>query len=163
MQQAPNGKIYVSCFNGGAYAIHVINQPDSLGLACDFQFLGQPVISANSANLPYFPNFRLGALSGSPCDTLTEIQAIEAAHPAFAQIMPNPASDQAVLVYYTGSSTTDQALMYDVTGREVWSADVTGSAGSINMNLSSFPAGIYIVKFTADGNALLNTKLVIDR
>jgi hypothetical protein len=160
-QLAPNGKIYFGCFNGGSYAIHVINQPDSLGLACDFRLFGQPVLSANSVALPYFPNFHLGALAGSGCDTLTGIEAIKAAHPAFAALAPNPASDRTEIIYYTGSNTANQAMLYDVNGRLVWNTNFSGSNGNISMDVSILPTGIYLVKFIADGNELLNTKLVI--
>jgi hypothetical protein len=33
-QLAPDGKIYINSNNGVSY-LHVINNPDSLGLACD--------------------------------------------------------------------------------------------------------------------------------
>jgi hypothetical protein len=163
LQVAPNGKIYLSCWNGGSYAIHVINQPDSLGSACDFQLFGQPVLSWNDWNLPYFPNYRLGPLIGSGCDTLTEIQTIAEAHPAFATVTPNPASDRAEIIYYTGGNTTNLATLYDITGRQVWSADVSGSAGNVNINLASLPAGIYMVRFTTGDDVLLNSKLVVVR
>lgn len=163
MQLAPNGKIYISCFNGGSYKIHVINEPDSLGLACDFQLFGQPVLSVNSANLPYFPNFRLGALIGSACDTITGIQSIAAAHPIFATVTPNPANSRASIIYYTGSNTSDEAELYDLTGRLIWSSSISGSAGNMTIDVSTFPTGIYMVRFMADGNTLLNTKLVVAR
>lgn len=163
LQLAPNGKIYISCFNGGSYAIHVINQPDSLGLACNFQLFGQPVLSSNALALPYIPNYYLGALTGSGCDTINGTADIAAAHPAFASVTPNPAKDHADIIYYTGSATSDQAMLYDVNGKLVWSATTSGSAGSIHMDISALAAGIYFVRFTADGTALLNTKLVIVR
>jgi outer membrane protein assembly factor BamB len=163
LQLAPNGKIYISCWNGGSYAMHVINQPDSLGLACDFQLFGQPTRTQSPVALPYFPNYRLGAVIGSACDTISAIQSIAAAHPAFASVTPNPAKDHAEIIYYTGSATSDQAMLYDVDGKKVWSAATSGSAGSIHMDISAFATGMYFVRFTADGTALLNTKLVIVR
>ena len=161
MQLAPNYKIYVSCWAGGSYKIHVINQPDSSGMACNFQLFGEPVLSANAVALPYFPNFRLGALSGSACDTITGVQSIAAAHPAFATVTPNPTKSRADIVYYTGSNTSDEAELYDLTGRLIWSGLTSGSAGNMTIDASTFPTGIYMVRFMADGNTLLNTKLVI--
>jgi PKD repeat protein len=59
---APDGKIYVSC-PGGKRSIHVIEYPDSLGLACQVTqhkyILEYPI----AGGLPHFPNFRLGPLS----------------------------------------------------------------------------------------------------
>jgi PKD repeat protein len=61
---APDGKIYVSC-PGGLRAIHVIENPDSLGLACNVvqhkHILEWPIFGG----LPHFPNFRLGATADS--------------------------------------------------------------------------------------------------
>jgi hypothetical protein len=162
-QLAPNGKIYVSCWAGGSYSIHVINQPDSLGLGCNFQLYGQPTLSQSPIAIPYFPNFRLGALSGS-CDTIhTSITDITDAHPAFASIGPNPASDKTVLVFYTGINSTNHAEMYDIAGRKVWSKDMAGSNGTIPIDLSGTANGIYTVTFTADGRQLMSTKLVVAR
>jgi len=52
--------------------LSVINQPDSLGLACDFQpysfYLGG---ARTYVGLPNNPDYELGAWVGSPCDTLT--------------------------------------------------------------------------------------------
>jgi hypothetical protein len=163
IQAAPNGKIYVSCWAGGSYNMHVINQPDSLGLACDFQLFGQPTLSQSPVAIPYFPNFRLGALVGSGCDTLTAIQAIADAHPAFATVSPNPASDRAEIIYYTGSNTANKAMLYNINGQLVWSSNVSGSSGNISLDVSVLPAGIYFVRFIADGKELLSSKLVVMR
>jgi len=68
-QLAPDGKIYINSNNGVSY-LHVINNPDSLGLACDVcqHCIDLPTI--NAVSLPNFPNYRLHHLAGSPCDTL---------------------------------------------------------------------------------------------
>lgn len=56
---APDGRIYVSC-PGGKRALHVIERPDSAGLACQVvqhkYVLQWPIIGG----LPHFPNFCLG-------------------------------------------------------------------------------------------------------
>jgi hypothetical protein len=89
VQKGPDSKIYLSvtwtgidtCYdylycnetvNTTNSNISVINNPDSLGAACDFQpfsfYLG-----GHKAywGLPNNPNYELGAWVGSPCDTLT--------------------------------------------------------------------------------------------
>jgi outer membrane protein assembly factor BamB len=163
LQAAPNGKIYIGCWNGGSSKMHVINQPDSFGLACNFHLYGQDVLSPSPVAIPYFPNYKLGALPGS-CDTIhTAISTIEQAHPAFATISPNPATDHAILLYYTHSNTTNQAEMYDVTGRLVWSATTTGPHGTLPIDVSGMGAGMYTVRFTVDGRLLMNEKLVVVR
>ena len=88
LKLAPDNKIYWSCawsdgvhFNypypDTTYNIYnmnlsVINSPDSLGAACDFQpysfYLGG---GRTYWGLPNNPNYDLGPLAGSSCDTLT--------------------------------------------------------------------------------------------
>ncbi|MBK9637018.1 MAG: hypothetical protein IPO63_04080 [Bacteroidetes bacterium] len=52
--------------------LSVINQPDSLGLACDFQPFSFYLGGARTYyGLPNNPDYELGAWVGSPCDTLT--------------------------------------------------------------------------------------------
>lgn len=66
---APDGKIYISTMNT-TDKLHVINQPDSLGLACDLvqHAITLPTYWSNS--IPNHPNYHLGALDGSICDSL---------------------------------------------------------------------------------------------
>jgi len=69
MQLAPDGKIYSSSTNGVS-SLHVIHNPDEPGLACQYQQHGIELPTKNSFSMPTFPNYRLGPLDGSPCDTL---------------------------------------------------------------------------------------------
>ncbi len=69
MQLAPDGKIYSSSTNG-VKSLHVIHRPDEPGLACLYQQHGIALPTYNSFSMPSFPNYRLGPLDGSPCDTL---------------------------------------------------------------------------------------------
>jgi PKD repeat protein len=70
-QLAPDGKIYINSNNGTKH-LHVINQPDSLGLACDVCQHCVELPSWNSFSMPNFPNYRLAHEEGSPCDTLRQ-------------------------------------------------------------------------------------------
>ena len=69
MQLAPDGKIYMSS-TSTIRSLHVIHQPDEPGIACQFQAYGLPLPARNSFSVTYSPNYRLGPLDGSPCDTL---------------------------------------------------------------------------------------------
>jgi hypothetical protein len=68
MQTGPDGRIYIFTPNS-TRAMHVINRPNLPWDSCKLvqHELVFPVAYANYQN---FPNFRLGALDGSPCDTL---------------------------------------------------------------------------------------------
>jgi len=68
-QLAPDNKIYISCPNG-VTVLHVIHQPNEKGLACNVEQHGIHLPTYNGASMPNFPNFRLGPLDDSTCDTL---------------------------------------------------------------------------------------------
>lgn len=69
MQLAPDGKIYSSSTNSVS-SLHIINSPDEPGLACQYQQHGIELPNRNAYSMPTFPNYRLGPLDGSACDTL---------------------------------------------------------------------------------------------
>ena len=87
MELGPDGKIYISSLNylGGCtypwpYGCYttinsnlcVINSPDSLGTACNFQLFSFNLGGYRTYwGLPNNPDYELGAWVGSPCDTLS--------------------------------------------------------------------------------------------
>ncbi len=69
LQLGPDGKIYINPIGQDTF-FHVINTPDSPGLACNFKENGLRTPTYHWDAMPIYPNYRLGALTGSPCDTL---------------------------------------------------------------------------------------------
>lgn len=69
MQLAPDGKIYSSSTTA-FLTYHVIQQPDEPGLKCQFQQHGIQLATGNAFTVPNYPNYRLGPLDGSACDSL---------------------------------------------------------------------------------------------
>ena len=68
-QIAPDGKIYINSSNGTKH-FHVIHKPNKKGTACQMQQHAFRLKTWNGGTLPNYPNYRLGPLDGSPCDTL---------------------------------------------------------------------------------------------
>ncbi|MBK6997458.1 MAG: PKD domain-containing protein [Lewinellaceae bacterium] len=68
LELGPDGYIYGRSL-GGQNCMHRIKYPERSGVACEVQ---QHYYSFDYpyVNLPHFPNFRLGPVDGSPCDTL---------------------------------------------------------------------------------------------
>ncbi|MDO8366822.1 MAG: PKD domain-containing protein [Saprospiraceae bacterium] len=61
---------YIYCIPpGGQKFMHRIKQPERGGLACEVQ-QSYYELEYPYGNLPHFPNFRLGPIDGSSCDTL---------------------------------------------------------------------------------------------
>jgi len=68
-QMALDGRIYYNATNGVKY-LHYINNPDRVGKNCNFKQRGLRLPAQNSYTMPYFPNYRIGPIDGSPSDTL---------------------------------------------------------------------------------------------
>ncbi|MBK6997456.1 MAG: PKD domain-containing protein [Lewinellaceae bacterium] len=68
LELGPDGMIYSSPLNGQK-CMHRIKHPERSGTTCELE---QNYYQLDFAykNLPHFPNFRLGPIDGSPCDTL---------------------------------------------------------------------------------------------
>ena len=114
MQIAPDNKIYMSTKNG-CESMHVINEPDSLGLACNFVQMGLELPKVN-ASIPYFPNYDLGPLPGSSCDTLyTNLDSHTTNHEF--RIYPNPANSWLNIVYTQQIDAVFE--LFDLYGRRV--------------------------------------------
>lgn len=69
LQQAPDGRIYGQENFNAFNALHVINQPNKKGKSCDFVQHGVLTPTPKGC-VPNYPNYRLGPIDGSLCDTL---------------------------------------------------------------------------------------------
>lgn len=69
MQLAPNGKIYFTSANGINY-LHTIHHPNLSGIECGVMQHDLELPTFNGASIPNNPNYRLGPIDGSICDTL---------------------------------------------------------------------------------------------
>ncbi|MBK8735742.1 MAG: T9SS type A sorting domain-containing protein [Saprospiraceae bacterium] len=67
---AADGKIYYSVFGSNGFTLSVIHEPDKKGLDCNVEQHGIILSSLTEGTLPFFPNYRLGPLKGSSCDTI---------------------------------------------------------------------------------------------
>ena len=68
-QLAPDGKIYISVSNS-VRVLHVIHNPDADCPDCRIEQHGIELPTFNAFSIPNQPNYRLGPIDGSPCDTL---------------------------------------------------------------------------------------------
>lgn len=70
MSLAPDGKIYVSSASGSNRLLTRIESPNLTGVGCDVNQHGIALPTSYKRTMPNFPNYRLGPLDGSVCDTL---------------------------------------------------------------------------------------------
>ena len=140
LQLAPDGKIYIGTGNSTLH-LHVINQPDSAGLACDLVQHGVPLPAYNFNSLPNHPNYFLGALAGSPCDTLTSL-ATELIINHKLNVFPNPNNG-----YFTLGFNPQKEVgileIFDAMGRRVYIEKVAQWSQYKKVDITNLPPGIY--------------------
>jgi hypothetical protein len=149
MKLGPDGKIYCQTANGN-YAIDVINYPDSVGVSCDVQ-LRQIDFNAtfgssgsNISILPHYPNYWLGALTGSPCDTLVGV-GVNNPEEIKISVAPNPVKDFFTLSFpvqdHEGTLEVINAF-----GETVIQTSVSPWSQFKKLNLGNFPSGLYFCR-----------------
>ena len=65
----PDGRLYSVAGSGTSSHMHIMDYPNERGKACSFRQHALKIPN-NPFSIPNFPNYRLGPLDGSPCDTL---------------------------------------------------------------------------------------------
>jgi lysyl endopeptidase len=160
MSLAPDNKIYISTGNGTRY-LHVINNPDSVGLACDLQqhSITLPSICANS--IPYHPNYFLGPDVGSSCDTLTAISETIPINGEQIAVYPNPAQNYFIVKHSFEQNQSVQFVLFNSTGKEILSKNIFSVSQSID--ISNLSNGIYFWQATITEKNISNGKLIILR
>ncbi len=153
LQIAPNGKIYVA--NQNSDSIGVINSPNSLGTACNYQYNAFR-LSNNTISGWGFPNFIDAGLSPTYTCTSTNINEALLTNRSVT-IYPNPTIDQ----FFIEANTTDKLSvdLYDVNGRHVFSSNVRDKS---NINVATLDNGIYTMTIKSV-HLVANKKLVIVR
>lgn len=181
LQTGPDDKMYLSC----SYAandcapfylycdttwypenmnISVINQPENLGAACDFQpfsfYLGG---HRAYYGLPNNPNYELEADTNSLCDTITGTANLQLLPAQKLYVWYNSGWQTAFINVQHLKGKNYVLLVFDVMGRNVFSENGNLSSQYYTKNLScaEFANGMYIVSLTTEKEKL-NQKFVIE-
>jgi hypothetical protein len=157
LQLAPNGKLYACTWNGGLYALHVVNYPDSAGSGCGFVYGEQPTLSLNSNELPNMINYNLGPLIGSGCDTIPN-GLNKVTENDVLRIMPNPA-DKYVYVEM-GMQGNYEFDLLNMVGQIV---DKKETRQVDNFDTERLASGIYFLRVIDESNInnIATKKLVV--
>lgn len=70
MGNGPDGRIYISTSAAANRKMGVMHYPNEAGEACDVRQHSLHITTSYARGMPTFPNYRLGPLDGSECDTL---------------------------------------------------------------------------------------------
>ena len=148
-------KIYI--LGPTVYEFSSINYPDSAGAACQFQYNSIPLPFINGGwTIPNYPNYRLGKLIGSACDTITGIDK-ENISQVKLNVYPNPSSEG--LFHFQFNDIREQIKEIEIT-------DITGRVIKIlrknvhEVDLSNASSGVYFYRIKTNSEKLFNGKLV---
>src|SRR5690606_21341063 len=151
---APNGKIYVDPVSTSSY-LHVIEKPDLKGLPCDVRQHSFRLPAKNGRTMPNFPDFRLGKMEGSPCDSLisSEIRRFEKRG---IHIHPNPTNQ---FLHIEAPDIFNEPLFITLAtfnGQTVVQQTISGTKHT--MDLSDLPPGMYILRIQRPDGQIENHK-----
>jgi hypothetical protein len=163
MQLAPDGKIYMP--GGNTHYLHTIDNPDEQGLACNVCQHCFQLPSKHKRTVSNFPNYRLGPIDGSPCDTLgidniTNINDKLDNNTEPVRLYPNPATDY-ITLFIPRITKQWQFALFDIQGREVLHVNSRGAFRSLDV--SQLAAGLYLWKLVYEDGKEERGKLILQR
>ena len=162
LRLAPNDKIYWSCvWNNGVsnnypYAdtmyhtenmnLSVINDPNVVGNGCNFSLYSFNLGGKRTYwGLPNNPDYNLGEVVGSVCDSLTNEIDYLALLEDFIIVYPNPFVNE--LNFQSKYPTRTKLILRNALGQEIFRKTI-GEKESIN--LSSLSDGIYFLELISE-------------
>ena len=137
--------------------MHTIDNPDIGGVGCNVRQHSVRLPAFAFRTLPNFPNFRLGAVAGSVCDTL----GYSATSPQKAQVLkvfPNPTSG---IIHIENLPPQARVVVYDALGREVFRKE-NNNTNEITLPLS-LTNGVYALSIFYENVIIYSSKLVLVR
>ncbi|HRG90436.1 MAG TPA: T9SS type A sorting domain-containing protein, partial [Chitinophagales bacterium] len=137
----PFNEIVIGNYQGTPGNYHLIHQPDSGGLVCQFEKEALEIPGSwDNIALPNIVNLQLGALPGSGCDTITSIVYTSSEVETEIRVFPNPCSDL-IFIETKGYGTGGVLEITDATGRTQYMNASFDETTVIKVN--NWPAGVY--------------------
>jgi hypothetical protein len=159
-QLAPDGKIYIGTGNSTLH-LHVINNPDEPGLACNLVQHGIELPRWFSNSLPNHPNYHLGPVDGSVCDSLGINTGVpEDKPPPKVQAYPNPSSGHFTLSY-AAQPAAGSLEVRDQSGRVLLHERIPPWSTVHPVALEEQAAGMYHCRLQWGGRTV-STRVVIE-
>jgi hypothetical protein len=144
-QLAPDGKIYIGTGNS-TFALHVIHSPDSAGLTCGIEQHGITLPRYFDNSLPNHPNYHLGPVDGTVCDSLgINVGLLEQQQLIALHAFPNP-STGAFTLSYPAQPIVGELEGRDLSGRIVLRERIPQWSTVHRVSLDHSAAGLYMCR-----------------
>lgn len=161
MQLGPDCKIYIISPNGNK-SMHVINNPNERGIACNFVQHSLILPVSNTITQPNFPVFRVSSYFA--CDSsITSVVAEISSPPSFVNIYPNPTDDRINILFGEEWSLEYecQVSIFDSFGNCISEAKIEIRNNNSSIDLSVIPFGLYIIRIQSGHNYFIGKVLKI--
>lgn len=163
-QLAPDGKIYITIcvwwnpnyvYSDINERLSVINNPNEEGMSCDFDTLTIDLGGhRNLGGLPNMPNYNLGVLVGSGCDTITAINNAEVNKKEIT-LYPNPGNEK--IYFNTDLTTPVSIIIFDLYGNKIKKIE---NKVLNELDINFLPQGSYIIQINNENSILLRENFI---
>jgi hypothetical protein len=172
---APDNKIYWSCawYNGINFNypyqdsvyhmenmnLSVINEPDIVGSGCNFSLYSFNLGGKRCYwGLPNNPEYALGPVVGSVCDSLTNNITDIASHLNLLKLYPNPAYNQVEIKFEEDHIT--EVRIYNSLGKLIIPSKLNLTAEVCTFSVELLSQGVYLVQVKTE-NGLHTGRLIV--
>lgn len=164
MQLAPDGKIYIAP-GSSSLCMHIIHYPDLPWPECQFIINDVELPVYNHGSLVHYPNYRLGELKGSPCDTVGGISSTETLSIPVSgfDLYPNPATHEVVLElnHWLQHDCSYKVTIWSTMGISAYNGVLPAWAYQHRIPVHALPPGLYIVELRNEHGSILGTKQLV--
>jgi len=144
---AADGRCYLSTSNSTRY-MHVIHEPDEQGQNCNLVQHDHWRQTWTRNSIPYRPNYLLGPVPGSECDSLgLSTGGLEPYPVGTARVQPNP-SQGSFGITYSGQPTSGEITVLDAAGRIVYRHRLSAWSTLHQVELPPVAPGLYHCRLT---------------
>lgn len=156
-QLAPDCKIYINTTNGSTY-LHVIENPDEKGKACNFEQHSFKLPNQYFGGLPNFPHFRID--EDQVCDpTITAIARPIVIKKNELKIFPNPYTGGLLNLEFDENLNPDMVQIIDFSGKVVFNKRI-----AFAKNMTIYPgleSGVYKCIISKEGKRVAIKRFVV--
>ena len=132
-----------------------MNYPDSAGVACDLQQHAIFLDMWNFRAVPNHPNYHLGPVIGSICDSLSVGQEEYYSQIQNFQISPNPLKDGLLqIMYLLPQNLSGLFEVYDLNGKIIYQQKLPPWSSMQSINLPNLRAGLYSCVIRSGGSVV---------
>ncbi len=164
-QRAPDCRIYINSSSSLRY-LHYIDKPEVKGIGCDVMQHALELYEWHSGSIPYYPNYRLD--TGCPvCDSTIALPDPVATYSVpvsrgYIKVYPNPLKGMLVIYPMAGTLQSEgQIEVIDLNGRKLRTSIIDAAGSKIEVNVSHWPRGMYVVVYKQRGKVLQTEKVFL--